>query len=410
MPFSDLPVTTNIKKSIPNVLKIFQHRPWTPSPVVAPPITGSQLVEEEQVPSYDPRKFYPASIGEVLNNRYQLATKLGYGSHLTVRLARDLFQWRWLPEWYVAVKINTMHNAAAENELHISRILTNADSQHVGRSFVRTLLDSFTFAGPSGDRICLVFTPLREPLWLLKRRYEGGTIHPELIRYIAIMVLQGLDYMHRVCHITHGDLTSDNIMVKLEDKAIPGDSALDEYVAPLPQKKSKDRIIYLSRNDYCQPRRTLGIVTITDVGLSVEGDELHYERTQPRPYLPPEVILGTGWTYSADIWNLGIVLYELMEDKILERVIIPSEQKRDKWMLFASMTALMGPAPQELLAKGKNTPQYYDLDGNPFKRIDGDGRLRFARFLQRMLKWKPEERCTAKQLLNDPWLEEGSMD
>ena len=69
---------------------VFNHQPWPPSPVVAPQLNPSEPVEEEKTPDYHPSRFYPTSPGEVLNNRYQIATKLGYGSSSTVWLARDL--------------------------------------------------------------------------------------------------------------------------------------------------------------------------------------------------------------------------------------------------------------------------------------------------------------------------------
>lgn len=47
-------------------------------------------IEEESIPSYKSENFYPARIGEVLNRRYQLVGKLGYGSSATVWLCRDL--------------------------------------------------------------------------------------------------------------------------------------------------------------------------------------------------------------------------------------------------------------------------------------------------------------------------------
>lgn len=55
-------------------------------------IDPSELVAEETSPLYDPKTFYPASIGETLNDRYQIATKLGHGASSTVWLARDLNQ------------------------------------------------------------------------------------------------------------------------------------------------------------------------------------------------------------------------------------------------------------------------------------------------------------------------------
>jgi serine/threonine-protein kinase SRPK3 len=36
--------------------------------------------------------------------------------------------------------------------------------------------------------------------------------------------------------------------------------------------------------------------------------------------------------------------------------------------------------------------------------MHGDDKKMFIKFVKRMLKWEPEERSTAKELLGDPWL------
>jgi len=68
--------------------------------IVSSPITSSSqaprilpvdvLVEEERVPGYRPEFYYPANPGEVLNNRYKILTKVGWGTASTVWLAEDL--------------------------------------------------------------------------------------------------------------------------------------------------------------------------------------------------------------------------------------------------------------------------------------------------------------------------------
>ena len=73
-------------------LRVLQSRPRPLSTAVAPLIAESQPIEEEKTPYYDPKRFYPPRLGEVLNGRYQVATKLGYGTCSTVWLARDLSQ------------------------------------------------------------------------------------------------------------------------------------------------------------------------------------------------------------------------------------------------------------------------------------------------------------------------------
>lgn len=46
-------------------------------------------LEEETNPDYDPRRFYPARIGETIQ-RYQILSKLGWGTGSTVWLAKDI--------------------------------------------------------------------------------------------------------------------------------------------------------------------------------------------------------------------------------------------------------------------------------------------------------------------------------
>ena len=38
--------------------------------------------------------------------------------------------------------------------------------------------------------------------------------------------------------------------------------------------------------------------------------------------------------------------------------------------------------------------------------MSGEEKTRFIHFAKRMLTWSPEERSTAKELLDDPWLYE----
>jgi serine/threonine-protein kinase SRPK3 len=83
-------------RNIPNVLthpfKALRQSPWALSSALPSRIDPSLLIEEENSPYYEPAHFYPAQIGEILNDRYQIATKLGHGSRSSVWLARDLHQ------------------------------------------------------------------------------------------------------------------------------------------------------------------------------------------------------------------------------------------------------------------------------------------------------------------------------
>jgi hypothetical protein len=57
--------------------------PWTTMSTFADPI------EEEILPRYSPQNYYPVSIGQVLDKRYKVLAKLGFGSESTTWLAQD---------------------------------------------------------------------------------------------------------------------------------------------------------------------------------------------------------------------------------------------------------------------------------------------------------------------------------
>lgn len=39
------------------------------------------------------------------------------------------------------------------------------------------------------------------------------------------------------------------------------------------------------------------------------------------------------------------------------------------------------------------------------ENLEGENRKEFLQFMRTMLQWRPEDRQTAKQLLEDPWLD-----
>lgn len=56
-----------------------------PGSTARPPL--EKLLEEEKSSSYDPESYYPARIGETIQGKYRLISKLGWGTGSTVWLA-----------------------------------------------------------------------------------------------------------------------------------------------------------------------------------------------------------------------------------------------------------------------------------------------------------------------------------
>jgi len=56
------------------------------SPTILP---ADAPIEEERIPGYEPKRFLPVNPGDLLNNRYKIVVKVGWGTTSTVWLAQD---------------------------------------------------------------------------------------------------------------------------------------------------------------------------------------------------------------------------------------------------------------------------------------------------------------------------------
>jgi serine/threonine protein kinase len=100
-------------------------------------------------------------------------------------------------------------------------------------------------------------------------------------------------------------------MVKAENVSIFQRDAQDKFDNPLPQKRIDDiRTIYLCRNNYGRPVAADGVIQIVDFDLSVRSKpgQIHTGAIQGEIYRAPEVILDSGYSFSADIWSLGVLV------------------------------------------------------------------------------------------------------
>lgn len=109
-------------------------------------------------------------------------------------------------------------------------------------------------------------------------------------------------------------------MVPFEDAKVLEDYVCRQQANPAPCQERNGRPVYESRSNFGHLRGDIGYVKLTDFGLAVRGNA-HNHDIQPREYTAPEVMLKAGWSYSADIWNLGLVVGPFTE-KIPSRSMI----------------------------------------------------------------------------------------
>ncbi|OJJ37486.1 hypothetical protein ASPWEDRAFT_39180 [Aspergillus wentii DTO 134E9] len=424
-------------RHISRTLHSLSRKPLTlPPPTLLP---QHELIDEEISPGYNPKTFYPANPGDVLADRYQILVKVGWGMSSTVWFARDMRGHEDEPENVIALKItNTTSHAADERE--IEDHIATTDASHRGRSLFRTYSDCFEIAGPEGKHVCLAYEPMREPMWLFKKRFRNGVIPLPLVKTYVYFLLVALDYLHAGCGVVHTGL------FLFEDADVLGDFMNHHLDHPMQYKiDSTGRPIYLSQNDFGPLQKvTRNIPKLVDFGLSNRldsHDDWGIHPIQPDHYRAPEVILGCGWRMSADIWNLGVLVWEIIVGRGLFCHVHDGKGCYDARAHLGEMIALFGLPPIEMVTRyhsargykwrspikrqdGKvceDAEQYFGgpffyRDGNflhsdliPDRKLDTlpleeEERENFLSFIKMTLAWVPEDRKTARELMEHPFV------
>jgi hypothetical protein len=121
-------------------------------------------------------------------------------------MIRIIFRWPWQSSKYIALKITNCFEGdrkSADEELLISRHISQIQSNHEGAKHVRVVENSFAVPGPFGEHLCLAFEPLREPLWMLGRHLGTVGLSPPILKAFLNLILKGLDFLHSECRIIH---------------------------------------------------------------------------------------------------------------------------------------------------------------------------------------------------------------
>ncbi|KAI8664565.1 Protein kinase domain-containing protein [Fusarium keratoplasticum] len=304
-------------------------------------IDQGQKVEEEELPDYIADRFYPVRLGEVFQGRYQTIAKLGFGSSSTIWLARDLSDHR-----YVALKVY-VHTSRFHRELPLYKDKDMspklATTENPGRKNIRQLLDSFEVDGPHGQHVALVFQPAQMSLRDMKLvfRKDGG-FDEMFVKGAVEELLKALDFLHSEAHVVHTDIHPRNLLLGLND---------DSMLRPL-----EDQEFSSPAWDLLGPKR---LFTAKDEDGDMY-DAAHLAELIATLGLPPLEFLRRNSERAADFWN-----------------------ENGDWLGLAPI------------------PPNRTLEELEIRLKDPS---RFIAFLRRVLTWLPEERPTAKELLQDPWL------
>ncbi|KID74357.1 protein kinase domain protein, partial [Metarhizium brunneum ARSEF 3297] len=292
---------------------------------------------------------------------------------------------------------------------------------------------------------------MRETLFDLQRRLPGNRIPLQLFKLYVFCLLEALGYLHSACRLIHTDIKDDNIMITFEHDAVLKNFAArqKDSLQPRRTRPGDGRAIYLSQSDFgpLQGRRLLP--KLADFNLCFPGVENqgHLSAIQAHRYRAPEVLLGCPWSYSVDIWNLGLLMWNLLEDISLFERPAGDDGEYDAHVHLAQMVSLLGDPPKLVIererllrqnrlkksilnARGKECMNMNEFWGGPFlddddsimrkdlirrgitlsdtvKHLQDDDKEQFLDFASGMPEWLPEKRRTAMELMLHEFLEEG---
>lgn len=161
-------------------------------------------------------------------------------------------------------------------------------------------------------------------------------------------------------------------------------------------------------------------VKIADLGNACWTYHHFTEDIQTRQYRSLEVILGSGYTTSADLWSLACMAFELATGDYLFEPHSGENYTRDEDHI-AHIIELLGPIPFDLAMSGKYSGEFFSKRGQlrhinqlrPWEMYEvltekyewsTRDAAEFSDFLLPMLNYNIYERATALECLNHPWI------
>jgi dual specificity tyrosine-phosphorylation-regulated kinase 2/3/4 len=249
-------------------------------------------------------------------------------------------------------------------ELDLLRDLQNSDN-HIIR-----YVENFSFRG----FFCIVMELVSVDLFTSLRLQRFVPFAPTIIQTVAREVGEALRYTH-THGIIHGDIKPENILFS-----------------------------DLTRQS----------IKVIDFGCSCYIGKILFTYIQSRFYRAPEVVFGLQYGTAIDIWSLGCVLCEMLTGE----PVFPAEDEKELVQMIAEMIGL----PQKSFISGApRAKHYFNSTGELIMQANSKGKhyrpgsssvgsalkihdRGFIELIEGCLRWAPEERFTADDVLRCEWV------
>ncbi|KAJ6189768.1 protein kinase [Penicillium mononematosum] len=337
-----------------------------------------EAIEEQSLPRYHERRYYPVKIGDVLKDQYRIIAKLGYGRiHCLACLGSE----------YTSLKVCVSHDTESSpvlNEINMLRRLKRfADTEQrdlPGVGFTRLADDIFEIDGApiDGRHYCIASRPEGQSMRVLQETFPNAILPKLLVKSIIHRLWFSVNWFHSTCGVIHTDISPQNVLMLLEDHSSLKDIEDQELRSPsVPVTTTNGAApVYRSRQTKLE---LSGLPVLTDFGqMRLAEGQTNQDWWMSDLYRAPEVLLGLPWEYPVDVWSIGVMTLELLEGKNL---FDPIDRVNNQYVLplaLAQYIGYLGPPPLEMLRKSPLFSTYFDeqVRANSYELIQDEWMMR----------------------------------
>ncbi|EPE09528.1 serine protein kinase sky1 [Ophiostoma piceae UAMH 11346] len=331
--------------------------------------SSSPSIAEENISRYAPGGFHHVRIGDVFDDgKYKVLRKLGYGVYSTVWLAHDT-----QAKKNVALKIlaaDTYDGKCDSFELELlEKISEQASQNKPGGEHVLGLLDDFKHKGPNGQHVCLVLEAMGPDVGQFRDLFAHRRLPLPMAKQATRDMVAALAFLHDACGIIQTDIKPSNILLETPElrnmfiHASPEVFEQDPAGLPPPQDFYIPSEPVISANEDLTTSTEISF-RLADFGTSSWTTKHLTEWIQPNMLRAPEVILGGPWDSKVDIWNLGLVIWELVTGQLCFDGQATATADYSSEAHLAQMQSILGRFPEALLSSMHKRDEFFDSNGN----------------------------------------------